>query len=127
VACTVTNNFKLKQNKKDVTKWVMFLTENLKIPLSASIAFDRSNSLWAKPKPILQAERENKSVRSRNALSFSVSFQFIVMRLVFTRRYEFATQTLWYDCPSTPKLGEANHNDTKYPISHNLPMRAIIV
>ena len=30
----------------------MFLAENLKIPLSASIAFDRSNTKWAKPKPI---------------------------------------------------------------------------
>ena len=43
---------------------LMSLAENLKILLSASIAFDRSNSLWAKPKPILQAERESKSVCS---------------------------------------------------------------
>ena len=40
----------------------MFLAENLKIPLSASIAFDRTNALWAKPKPILQVKRENNSV-----------------------------------------------------------------
>ena len=30
----------------------MFLAENLKTPLSASIAFDWSNDLWAMPKPI---------------------------------------------------------------------------
>ena len=30
----------------------MFLAENLKIPLNASIALDQSNALWAKPKPI---------------------------------------------------------------------------
>ena len=30
----------------------MFLAENLKFPLSASIAFDWSNAIWAKPKPI---------------------------------------------------------------------------
>ena len=35
----------------------MFLAENCKIPLSASIANDRSNTLWAKPKPLLQTER----------------------------------------------------------------------
>ena len=30
--------------QKRPTKWVMFLAENLKAPLSASIAFDRSNA-----------------------------------------------------------------------------------
>ena len=35
----------------------------------------------AKPKSILQAERENKSVYSRNVLSFSVGIQFRVMKL----------------------------------------------
>ena len=44
--------FNLKAKKKESRKWVMFLAENLEIPLSASIAFDRSNALWAKPKPI---------------------------------------------------------------------------
>ena len=33
--------------------------------------FVQTNALWAKP--LLQAERENKSVYSRNVLSFSVS------------------------------------------------------
>ena len=35
----------------------MFLAEILNIPCSASIAFDWSSTLWARPKPILQAER----------------------------------------------------------------------
>ncbi len=33
-------------NKKALTKWVMFLAENLKISPSASIAFSCSNTLW---------------------------------------------------------------------------------
>ena len=68
----------------------MFLAENLKISLSASIAFDRSNAPRGSPKirrilgvreyglsPLLQAERENKSVYSRNDLSFSVGLKVI--------------------------------------------------
>ena len=68
----------------------MFLSENLKITLSASIAFDRSNAPRGSPKirrilgvreyglsPLLQAERENKSVYSRNDLSFSVGLKVI--------------------------------------------------
>ena len=50
--------------------------------------------IWDKSKLILEAERGNKSVYSRKASSFSVGFQFRVMRLVFTHRYEFATQML---------------------------------
>ncbi|MBR2011496.1 MAG: hypothetical protein IKA06_07125 [Clostridia bacterium] len=38
-------------------KPVISLSENLHFDKSASIAFDRSNALWAKPKPLLQAER----------------------------------------------------------------------
>ena len=35
----------------------MFLAENLKTPLSASIAFVWSNTLWAKPKPLYKQKR----------------------------------------------------------------------
>ena len=56
----------------------MSLAENFNFGESASIAFIWSNTLWAKPKPILQAERDNKSVCSRNAISFSVRFNEIV-------------------------------------------------
>ncbi len=43
------------------------LSGEFKIPTSAIIAFDWSNANWAKPKPILQAERarvkgENPSI-----------------------------------------------------------------
>ena len=51
----------------------MFLAENLKTLLSASIALVWTNTEWAKPKPLIQAERENKTVYRRNVLSFSVS------------------------------------------------------
>ena len=50
----------------------MSLGENFCFDESASIAFDRSNEKWAKPNPILQAERGNKSVYSRKVSSFSV-------------------------------------------------------
>ena len=36
----------------------------------ASIAFVRTSAEWAKPKSLSQTERENKSVYSRNVLSF---------------------------------------------------------
>ena len=39
--------------------------------LSASIAFDRSNALGLSPNPY-NDRRDNKSVRSRNVISFSV-------------------------------------------------------
>jgi hypothetical protein len=45
-------NPKIEYFKTPYRKWVMFLAENLEIPLSASIAFDWSNALWAKPKPL---------------------------------------------------------------------------
>ena len=38
--------------------------------ISASIAFDWSNAIWAKPKPLLQAERENKSGKPKWSLFF---------------------------------------------------------
>ena len=38
----------------------MFLAENLEIPLSASIAFDRSNALWAKPKPLYKQKEQTR-------------------------------------------------------------------
>ena len=40
----------------------MSLVENFCFDKSASIAFDRSNANLAKLKPLLQPERENKSV-----------------------------------------------------------------
>ena len=53
----------------------MFLAENLKTLLRASVAIERSKARWAaKPTPLSQAERETKSVDSRNVLSFSVVF-----------------------------------------------------
>ena len=48
----------------------MFLAKNFHFDKSVSIAFDWSNTLCAKPKPILQAERDNKSVVRRNVISF---------------------------------------------------------
>ena len=57
-----------------------FLAENLKTPLSASIALDRSSAVWVNPCPIT-TKRDNKTVCSRNVISFSVHFQFRVMRL----------------------------------------------
>ena len=48
---------------------MIFLVENLKIPLNASIAFVRTNTVWAKPKPLYK-KRDNKSVSSRNVISF---------------------------------------------------------
>ena len=53
----------------------MFLAEKLKITLSASIAFDWSNALWAKPPYYTQKERTNRKIR--NALSFSVGIKVI--------------------------------------------------
>ena len=95
--------------------------------LSASIAFDWSNALCAKPKPLYK-QKKSKHARRNNlvCLLFFCWFSFRVMRLVCTRRYEFATQTLWYDCPSNLKLGVANHNYAKHIITHHLPVRAII-
>ena len=54
------------------------LAENLKKPISPSIAFVCSNVLWAKPKPLLQTERANTQPVS--AL-FSVSEVFAVAKV----------------------------------------------
>ena len=48
----------------------MSLAEKYCFDKRASIAFDRSNALWAKPKPILQTERENKSGNPKCPLFF---------------------------------------------------------
>ena len=54
----------------------MFLAENLKKTLSASIAFDRSNANGRIPNPYYkQKERTNRFHLSRNVLSFSVSIK----------------------------------------------------
>ena len=47
----------------------MLLAENLKTPLNASIAFDRSNAKWAKPNPLYKKKRENKTVYPYGACS----------------------------------------------------------
>ena len=52
-------SIKSRDIQKEAQKRVMFLAENLKIPLSASIAFVWTNAEWDKPKPLLQAERAN--------------------------------------------------------------------
>ena len=41
---------------------LMFLAENFKIPLSASIAFDRSNANMGYAQTLITTERGNKSV-----------------------------------------------------------------
>ena len=38
----------------------MFLAENLKTLLSASIAFVRTNTEWAKPKPLYKQKERTK-------------------------------------------------------------------
>ena len=47
----------IQKNKKALRDRVISLAENSKIPLSASIAFVQTNPEWAKPQPLLQAER----------------------------------------------------------------------
>ena len=60
----------------------MFLAENLKTQLSVSIAFDWSNTLWAKPKPLLQAERANtQGIKTLCVCSFSVSEVFATAKV----------------------------------------------
>ena len=59
----------------------MFLAENLKISLSASIAFDRSNEKWAKPKHLYIQKEGTNRLKCRKVLSFSDGVQFRVMRL----------------------------------------------
>ena len=56
-----------------------FLAENLKILLSDSIAFYQSN---ANRRPIpITTERDNKSVSSRDVISFSVSEVFATAKV----------------------------------------------
>ena len=51
-----------------------FLAENLQLDKSAGIAFDKSNTLWAKPNPLLQAERAStQDKKSCMFALFSVS------------------------------------------------------
>ena len=50
-------------------------------PLSASIAFVRTNAVWAKPKPIYKQKERTNRLKCRKVLSFSVCVRFRVMRL----------------------------------------------
>ena len=60
----------------------MFLTENFKKLLSASIAFDRSNALGAKPKPLYkQKEQTRKTKKSCMSALFFVSEVFAVAQV----------------------------------------------
>ena len=62
------------QNKAP-TKWVMFLAENLKTLLSASIAFVWTNTEWAKPKPLYkQKERTKRFIAEMSSLFLPVKF-----------------------------------------------------
>ena len=66
--------------KKALTKWVMFLAENLKALLSASIAFVRTNTEWAKPKPLYKQKERTKRFIT-DVLSFSVSEVFAAAKV----------------------------------------------
>ena len=55
----------------------MLLAENLKTPLNASIAFDRSNGL----SPYTSRKREQNGFITRNVLSFSVSEVFAAAKV----------------------------------------------
>ena len=53
----------------------MFLAENLKTLLSASIAFVWTNTEWAKPKPLLkQKERTKRFIAEMSSLFLLVKF-----------------------------------------------------
>ena len=53
----------------------MFLAENLKTILSASIAFVWTNTEWAKPKPLYkQKERTKRFITEMSSLSVSDVF-----------------------------------------------------
>ena len=104
------------KNQKRHCGTAMFLAENLKTLLSASIAFDRSNAKWAKPKPIYVNPQSScfasgnpytnrKSKHARKILhvcSFSVRFSLelwgslslTVMNLLRKRYDMIAHQTL---------------------------------
>ena len=45
-------------------EWVMSLTEILYFDKSASIAFDRINALWAKPKPLYKQKEQTHRIKS---------------------------------------------------------------
>ena len=51
---------------------VMFLAENLNIQCSASIAFDGSSTLWAKPKPLYNRKRAR--VQGKNPYILALVF-----------------------------------------------------
>ena len=61
----------------------MFLAENLKKSLSTSIAHDLSKALGLSPNPYT-TERDNKSVCSRNVISFSV-LRYVCRQTRYTR------------------------------------------
>ena len=50
--CFVKKKNDERKIKEQGGEWVMFLAENLKTLLSASIAFVWTNTEWAKPKPL---------------------------------------------------------------------------
>ena len=76
----------------------MFLAENLKIPLNASIAFVWTNTVWAKPKPLLQAERENKSVFTAEMFSlFLLGDMFASKRDILTLLVRYIVASLQCD------------------------------
>jgi len=50
----------------------MFLTENLKIPTSASIAFDRSNALGLSPNPYYKQKEQEKKETNPSILALFV-------------------------------------------------------
>jgi hypothetical protein len=61
------------EHKKTKQQGVMFLAENLKTLLNASIAFVRTNALRAKPKPLYkQKEQTRKGEKTLCVCSFSV-------------------------------------------------------
>lgn len=56
----------------------MFLAENLKITLSASIAFDRSNAKCAKPKSIITTERAHTQGANLMCMLFFLPVKFLL-------------------------------------------------
>ena len=76
------------KNKKSLRFSAMFLAENLNIPCSASIAFDESNTLWAKSKPLYNKKRAR--VQGENPYILALAFSSVDMSTSLTR-YAFAT------------------------------------
>ena len=70
----------VRVSQKIQVESVMFLAENLKNAAKREHRIWLVKRKWAKPKPILQTERENKSVYSRNVLSFFLSVKFSLPR-----------------------------------------------